>query len=185
MEIKTLELKISQIKPNPENPRVIKDHKFKQLVKSVTDFPEMLSIRDVVIDENNMILGGNMRYRACRTLGWTKVPVMVVTLPEEKRKELIIKDNISYGEWDDDVIEQSWDTDLFNKWIGRETFDYSALDYADLTQDMEDMSNGVKKAIQIDFGARFIEAKELEKEARTRGLNIGNIFLQALKNFGK
>lgn len=183
--MKTVLIDIENLVLDNTNPRVIDTFKFQSLVQSIRDFPEMMNVRPIVVDENNIILCGNMRYRACRSLGWPKVPVMVVTLPEEKRKELIIKDNISYGEWDDDVIEQSWDADLFNKWIGRETFDYSALDYADLTQDMEDMSNGVKKAIQIDFGARFIEAKELEKEARTRGLNIGNIFLQALKNFGK
>lgn len=173
---------IDELQLDVSNPRIIDTYKFQTLVTSIREFPSMLNVRPIVVDADNIILCGNMRYRACMELGWKEVPVMVVDLPEDKRRELIIKDNISYGEWDDDAIEQDWNADLFNKWIGKETFDYSTLDYADLSGDMDAMSNGVKKAIQIEFGARFIEAKELEKEARIRGLNIGRILLQAFKD---
>jgi hypothetical protein len=175
------EYEISEFKLDVANPRIIDTYKYQTLLTSIRDFPEMMNVRPLVVDTEMNILCGNMRYRACRELGWEQVPAIMVDLPEDKRRELIIKDNISYGEWDDDAIEQDWDTDLFNKWIGKETFDYSALDYADLSGDMDAMSSGVKKAIQIEFGLRYIEAKELEKEARIRGIYIGGVFLEALK----
>lgn len=163
------------------NPRIIDTFKFQTLVNSIREFPEMMNIRPLVVDENMYILCGNMRYRACRDLGWDSIPAIMVDLPEDKKQELLIKDNISYGEWDDDAIEQDWNVDLFNKWMGRETFDYSALDYTDLTGDMDAMSAGVKKAIQIEFGSRIVEAKALEREARIKGIYIGGLFIEALK----
>jgi DNA modification methylase len=108
---------ISQIKPNPNNPRLIKDNKFKQLVKSIQDFPQMLELRPIVIDENNMVLGGNMRLKACIEAGLTDVPVIHANnLSEEKKKEFIVKDNVGYGEWDWDDLANNWDAQELTDW---------------------------------------------------------------------
>jgi hypothetical protein len=108
---------INEIKPNPNNPRIIKDIKFKQLVKSIQDFPQMLELRPIVIDENNMVLGGNMRLKACIEAGLTDVPVIHANnLSEEKKKEFIIKDNVSFGSHDWSELANNWDVDLIQEW---------------------------------------------------------------------
>jgi DNA modification methylase len=109
-------MKIKDIIPNPNNPRIIKDDKFAKLVQSIKDFPEMLELRPIVIDEDNMVLGGNMRLKACIEAGLTDVPVKVATLTEEQKKEFIIKDNVSGGEWDWDALANEWDIELLNEW---------------------------------------------------------------------
>ena len=110
-------MKITDIKPNPENPRIIKDHKFKQLVESIKSFPQMLELRPIVIDENNIVLGGNMRLKACTEAGLTDVPVIYAkNLTEEQKKEFIIKDNVGYGEWDWDDLANNWDEQLLTEW---------------------------------------------------------------------
>jgi hypothetical protein len=114
--------KISDIKPNAENPRVIKDDKFKKLVKSIQDFPEMLSVRPIVVNESWTVLGGNMRLRACIEAGLKEVPIIEVTsfTPEQER-EFVIKDNSSFGEWDWDVLANEWDALPLEDW-GLQTF---------------------------------------------------------------
>lgn len=108
---------INEIKSNPNNPRIIKDHKFKQLVKSIQDFPQMLELRPIVIDENNMVLGGNMRLKACLEAGLTDVPVIHANnLSEDKKKEFIVKDNVGYGEWDWDDLANNWDALELTEW---------------------------------------------------------------------
>jgi DNA modification methylase len=108
---------ITEIKSNPNNPRIIKDNKFKQLVKSIQDFPQMLELRPIVIDENNMVLGGNMRLKACLEAGLTDVPVIHANnLSEEKKKEFIVKDNVGYGEWDWDDLANNWDALELTEW---------------------------------------------------------------------
>jgi hypothetical protein len=110
-------MKINEIKPNPNNPRIIKDIKFKQLVKSIQDFPQMLELRPIVIDENNMVLGGNMRLKACIEAGLTDVPVIHANnLTEEKKREFIIKDNVSFGSHDWSELANNWDVDLIQEW---------------------------------------------------------------------
>jgi ParB-like chromosome segregation protein Spo0J len=108
---------ITEIKSNPNNPRLIKDHKFKQLVKSIQDFPQMLELRPIVIDENNMVLGGNMRLKACLEAGLTDVPVIHANnLTEVQKKEFIIKDNISFGEHDWDALANEWNIIELDEW---------------------------------------------------------------------
>lgn len=112
-----VQMNIKEIKPNPNNPRLIKDHKFKQLVKSIQDFPQMLELRPIVIDENNMVLGGNMRLKACIEAGMNDVPVIHANnLSEEKKKEFIVKDNVGYGEWDWDDLANNWDAQELTDW---------------------------------------------------------------------
>lgn len=108
---------ITQIKPNPENPRIIKDHKFKQLVESIKSFPQMLELRPIVIDENNVVLGGNMRLKACIEAGLTDVPVKIAHgLTQDQKKEFIIKDNVSFGEHDWDLLANEWDIQSLDDW---------------------------------------------------------------------
>jgi len=110
-------MNINEIKPNPNNPRIIKDDKFKKLVKSIQDFPQMLELRPIVIDENNIVLGGNMRLKACIEAGLTDVPVkQAKDLTEEQKKEFIVKDNVGYGEWDWDDLANNWDEQLLTEW---------------------------------------------------------------------
>jgi ParB-like chromosome segregation protein Spo0J len=108
---------INEIKPNPNNPRIIKDIKFKQLVKSIQDFPQMLELRPIVIDENNMVLGGNMRLKACIEAGMTDVPVIHANnLTEEQKKQFIVRDNVSTGEWDFDLLANEWSIQDLDNW---------------------------------------------------------------------
>ena len=112
MELK----KITDIKLNPNNPRLIKDDKFKKLVQSIKDFPEMLDIRPIVVNKDMIILGGNMRFRACKEAGIKEIPVIVTDLSEEKQREFLIKDNTSGGEWDWDMIANEWDSEELEAW---------------------------------------------------------------------
>lgn len=109
-------LPIDQIKTNPKNPRLIKNEQYKKLVQSLKDFPEMAEVREVVVNKEHMILGGNMRFKAMQEAGWSEVPVRVVDWPEDKQREFIIKDNISGGEWDWDILANDWDNDLLADW---------------------------------------------------------------------
>lgn len=112
MELK----KITEIKLNPNNPRLIKDDKFKKLVQSIKDFPEMLDIRPIVVNKDMIILGGNMRFRACKEAGIKEIPVIITDLSEEKQREFLIKDNTSGGEWDWDMLANEWDTEELEAW---------------------------------------------------------------------
>lgn len=107
---------INLIKPNPNNPRTIKDDKFKKLVQSVKDFPDMLEKRPIVVNKDMVVLGGNMRLKACIEAGMEDVPVIVADWSEEQQREFIIKDNVSGGEWDWDIIANEWDVDQLNEW---------------------------------------------------------------------
>tara|TARA_R110001606_G_scaffold136380_1_gene273884 strand:+ start:447 stop:1046 length:600 start_codon:yes stop_codon:yes gene_type:complete len=110
--MKTEKVSISQVKTNPNNPRLIKDNKFKKLVTSIKEFPEMLEIRPIVVDKDNIVLGGNMRLRACKEAGLKEVHIVKADqLTEEQQREFIIKDNVGFGEWDWDDIANGWDVD--------------------------------------------------------------------------
>lgn len=111
-----MKLKASEIKPNPNNPRIIKDEKFKKLVQSIQDFPEMADVREVVVNKDHMILGGNMRFKAMVAAGWKEIPVRVVDWSEDKQREFVIKDNISGGEWDWDTLANEWDIEQLAAW---------------------------------------------------------------------
>ena len=105
-------VKIAEIKSNPNNPRLVKDDKFKKLVKSIQEFPEMLDIRPIVVNDDMVVLGGNMRLKACRAAGIKEVAIIKASeLTEEKQREFIIKDNVGYGEWDWDMIANDWDAE--------------------------------------------------------------------------
>jgi site-specific DNA-methyltransferase (adenine-specific) len=109
--------KISEIKLNPNNPRLIKDDKFEKLVKSIKEFPEMLDIRPIVVNSDMVILGGNMRFKACKEAGLKEIPVIVAdNLTEEQQREFLIKDNTSGGEWDFEMLANEWNVDQLEEW---------------------------------------------------------------------
>jgi len=112
-----MKVAISKIKSNPDNPRIIKDDKFKQLVKSIKDFPQMLELRPIVVDSDMVVLGGNMRLKACLEAGLKEVDILIADqLTEDQKKEFIIKDNVGFGEWDWDILANEWDNELLNEW---------------------------------------------------------------------
>jgi DNA modification methylase len=115
MSIKIVDIKT--VKPNPSNPRHIKDYKFTQLVKSIRHFPEMLQLRPIVVDADNIVLGGNMRLKACIEAGLKEVPIIVASeLTEEQQKEFIIKDNVGFGEWDWEQLANEWEIEQLSDW---------------------------------------------------------------------
>ena len=180
-------VKLSEVKINPNNPRLIKDEKFLKLVQSIKDFPEMLDIRPIVVNQDMIILGGNMRYKACKEAGLKEVPIIVTDLTEEQQREFLIKDNTSGGEWDFEMLTNEWDVEQLEDWgLDVPTFatdvDYSILDDDDVSEQLEDMTNGVKKAIQIEFEAEhYEEAQELVKFFRDKKVYVGALLVEKLK----
>jgi len=108
---------ISEIKPNPNNPRVIKDDKFEKLVRSIKEFPKMLEIRPIVVNDDMIVLGGNMRLKACKAAGLKEVSIIKASeLTEDEQRQFIIKDNVSGGEWDWDMLANEWDEGQLQEW---------------------------------------------------------------------
>lgn len=127
-------MKLSEIKPNPNNPRVLRDERFAKLKQSIQEFPKMMSLRPMVVDSEGFILGGNMRYRALQDLGFKEIPDEWVKraeeLTEEEKRRFIIADNVGFGDWDWDVLGSEWETDNLNEWglYAPAGFDSSAID---------------------------------------------------------
>ena len=181
-------VKISEVKLNPNNPRLIKDDNFKKLVKSIEEFPEMLDIRPIVVNADMVILGGNMRFKACKEAGLKEIPIIIAdNLTEEQQREFLIKDNTSGGEWDFEILANVWDVEQLSDWgLDVPTFDtdvdYSILDDDDVSEQLDDMTNGVKKAIQIEFDAEhYDEAQQLVKFFRDKKVYVGALLVEKLK----
>jgi len=114
-------VKISEVKPNPKNPRIIKDGKFNKLVKSIQEFPDMLNKRPLIVftdvDGKYVVLGGNMRLKACKEIGLKEIPIIVADeWTEEQKNEFLIKDNVGFGEWDWDILANEWDVEKLDDW---------------------------------------------------------------------
>jgi DNA modification methylase len=108
---------INKVRTNPNNPRIIKDDKFQKLVKSIQEFPQMLEIRPIVVNEEMIVLGGNMRLKACQEAGIKEIPIIKASnLTEEQQKEFIIKDNVGFGEWDWNDLANNWDANELSEW---------------------------------------------------------------------
>jgi len=115
--MKITKVAINEVKVNPNNPRLIKDDKFKKLVQSVKDFPEMLDIRPIVVNADMVVLGGNMRLKACKEAGLKEVPIIMADkLTEDQQREFLIKDNVSGGEWDWDILANEWEVEQLDEW---------------------------------------------------------------------
>jgi ParB-like chromosome segregation protein Spo0J len=139
-------VKINEIKLNPNNPRIIKDDKFKKLVQSIKDFPEMLDIRPIVVNKDMIILGGNMRYKACKEAGLKEIPVIITDLTEAQQREFLIKDNTSGGEWDWEILNNEWNTEQLQEW---------GLDLPDFKinndEDLKDLSSTINNLYRIEI----------------------------------
>jgi DNA modification methylase len=124
--MKTEQVNISEVKPNPNNPRIIKDDKFAKLVQSIKDFPKMLEIRPIVVNSDMIVLGGNMRLKACKEAGLKKVHIIKADdLTEEQQREFIVKDNVSGGEWNWEQLANEWDVEQLDAW-GLDVPDFTA-----------------------------------------------------------
>ena len=148
--MKTEIVKISQIKPNPQNPRIIKDNKYKKLVQSIKDFPEMLNIRPIVVNHHNIVLGGNMRLKACKEAGLKEVPIIKTKFTAKKQREFTIKDNSNFGEWDWDMLANEWDLEQLEDW-GMDVIkhDWDDLDYIDEEINKPELKSNNKLVISI------------------------------------
>jgi hypothetical protein len=185
MSVQTV--KISEVKSNPNNPRLIKNDKFEKLVQSLKDFPEMAKVRPIVVNQDFVVLGGNQRLRAMKEAGWKEAPIEVVDWSEQQQKEFILKDNVGFGEWQWDMLANEWEAENLNDWgldvpMFAPPIDYSILDDEDVSGQLEDMTNGVKKAIQIEFESEhYEEAYGLVKFWRDRNAYVGGMIMEFLK----
>lgn len=122
-------MKVTDIKSNPNNPRIIKDEKFEKLKKSIKEFPKMMELRPMIINQDNIVLGGNMRLKALKELGYTDVPDEWVKraedLTDEEARRFIIADNVGFGEHDWDILANEWDVNELSDW-GLEGFPFNA-----------------------------------------------------------
>jgi ParB-like chromosome segregation protein Spo0J len=147
-------VKTKDIIPNTENPRIIKDDKFKKLVQSIKDFPEMLEIRPIVVNNEMMILGGNMRLKAIQEIGLKEVPIIKAeNLTEQQQREFLIKDNVGFGEWDWDALANDWNPEELNQW---------GLDVPLLLDGVEpdDISDKIKESFRIEILCKDEESQE-------------------------
>jgi hypothetical protein len=144
-------VKINAIKTNPKNPRLIKDDKFKKLVKSIQEFPQMLELRPIVVDENNIILGGNMRYKACIEAGLKEIYILKAEdLTEQQKDEFIVKDNVGFGEWDWDILANEWDNLSLNEW-GLDVWTNSNIDLNNFFEEDNNQEKKEKFQIILDY----------------------------------
>jgi hypothetical protein len=186
-------IKLTTIKSNPNNPRVIRDEKFKKLVKSIEEFPKMMALRPMVVNEDMVVLGGNMRLKALKELGYKEVPNDWVKsakdLTEDEIRRFIIADNVGFGEHDWEMLANEWNVEELTDWgldipnFNTADIDYSILDDENIDNHLDDMADGVKKAIQIEFEAEhYEEASELVKFWREQKLYIGGFLMEKLKD---
>jgi hypothetical protein len=148
------QVKINTIKPNKDNPRLIKNDKFKKLVNSIQEFPEMLNLRPIVVDENMIVLGGNMRLKASKDAGLKEVWIEVAEgLSDKQKKEFIVKDNIGFGEWEWDILANEWDSVQLAEW---------GLDVWQNDDDVEDIEEILDFNEDVNFVIKCSNLKELE-----------------------
>lgn len=180
---------IEKVKLSPYNPRVIKNNKFTKLMKSLMEFPEMLQLRPIVVDEDMIVLGGNMRLRACMELGLKEVPIVVAEgLNEEQKKEFVIKDNAAFGEWDWDLLANEWEIQDLSDWgidIPASYFDSDIepeFDAQQLDKDLDIYINNKIKQIVLYFDNdqyKYVLAK-LEEIMEERGFDSNTDTIVAL-----
>jgi ParB-like chromosome segregation protein Spo0J len=168
-------MKLKDIKPNPNNPRVLRDDKFQKLKQSITEFPKMLSLRPMVIDENNVVLGGNMRLRALQELGFNDIDEAWVKrssdLTEEEKKRFIIADNVAFGEWDWDTLANDWEVVDLEAWgLDIPQFDERGeIDYSDKNKevDIEDLEGLMTINLKYTEEDYWKVKEQLSKVAQT------------------
>jgi DNA modification methylase len=147
-------VKINEVKPNPKNPRLIKDEKFKKLVKSIQEFPDMLNKRPLIVftdvDSKYVVLGGNMRLKACKEVGIKEIPVIVADeWTEEQKAEFLIKDNVGFGEWDWDGLANEWDVEKLQDWGLDLPVDLSVVEELEAEEDDYEIPNEINTDIVL------------------------------------
>ena len=141
---------INTVKANPNNPRIIKDDKFAKLVKSINEFPQMLKLRPIVVNDDMVVLGGNMRLKACKEAGLKEIPIIKASeLTEQQQKEFIVKDNVGYGEWDWNDLANNWDSEQLIDW----GLDIPGFKIEE-EKEMEDLSDKLKSEFKIEIICR-------------------------------
>jgi ParB-like chromosome segregation protein Spo0J len=148
-------VKISEVKPNPKNPRIIKDGKFQKLVKSIQEFPDMLNKRPLIVftdvDNKYVVLGGNMRLKACKEIGLKEIPIIVADeWTEEQKNEFLIKDNVGFGEWDWDSLANEWDSEKLDDW-GLDIPNFNNVDYSEKNEEIDIDSLDETMTIKLNF----------------------------------
>lgn len=172
----TTKLHISKVKLNKSNPRLIKDDKFTKLVASIKEFPEMLEVRPIVINTENVVLGGNMRFRAAKEAGYTEVPVQVVDWPEDKQRQFIIKDNLAGGEWDWDILANEWDTDILTDW-GLDLPAYHSLNSEDM-DNLPDFDNVLSTGAEFQIIITFQDNEVLKDFLKDKKIALDNNYVK-------
>jgi len=172
-------INLTSIRSNKDNPRFIRDEKFKKLVDSIKSFPQMLELRPIIVNEHNVILGGNMRYKACVEAGLKQIHIIQAKdLSEEQQREFIIKDNVGYGEWDYDILANEWDVELLGDW-GLELWDASKdIDLEDFFEEGQEESKPELKKIVLEFTEE--EYEQVKKKIDEDGRPAETIFRTAL-----
>jgi hypothetical protein len=178
-------VKISEVKPNPKNPRIIKDGKFQKLVKSIQEFPDMLNKRPLIVftdvDNKYVVLGGNMRLKACKEIGLKEIPIIVADeWTEEQKNEFLIKDNVGFGEWDWDTLANEWDVEIMNDW-GLEIPNFDSFNDSDELLDINDIDFVEEFSESVNFIIKcenLEQMEELKTKLNTDAQKIGyNDFL--------
>ena len=166
MKIETV--KISAVKSNPNNPRIIKDDKFKKLVTSIKEFPQMLNIRPIVVNDEMIVLGGNMRLKACIEAGLKEVAIIKASdLTPEQQNEFTIKDNVGFGEWDWSELANSWDDEKLVEWgLDLPIFDTSINDI----KEVDEFNESVNFTIKCDS---LEQLEQLQTKLNTSSQKIG------------
>ncbi len=142
------QVNISQVKTNPNNPRIIKNDKFQKLVKSIQEFPEMLKLRPIVVDEDMMVLGGNMRLKASKDAGLKQVWIEIAEgLTEAQKKEFIVKDNVGFGEWEWDMLANEWDSVQLAEW----GLDVWQNEDDEQNNDVNDISDNIAEEYRVEI----------------------------------
>lgn len=184
MKVKNTKLAVSKIRPNPDNPRTITEEKFDALVRSIKDAPWMLPIRSLVIDEDNVVLGGNMRLKALQEAGIKEVDVVKVEgLTEIQKREFVVKDNLPFGMWDWDTLANEWDSELLNAW-GMDIWQESNLEGL---FDVEEVDEPLKSfKLTLDYNeADWSEIEAILKAQKGSREEIVMQALRGLQNAGK
>lgn len=168
-------ISIQKLKENPNNPRKINDSKLDLLVKSIKDFPEMLEKRPLVIDDNYMVLGGNMRLKALKKAGIKKVPVIIASgWSEEQKRQFLIKDNVSFGTWDYGILSNDFEMGELEDW-GMDIPDFSKESeegIIQLSEEKEELKPYKKVHVLISFSPEILGviADHLQKIRNTEGV---------------
>jgi ParB-like chromosome segregation protein Spo0J len=166
--------KLTDIKSNPNNPRIIRDDKFKKLVESIKEFPQMLSLRPIVVNDDMIVLGGNMRLKACKEAGLKEVPIIKASdLNEDQQKAFIIKDNVGYGEWDWDMLANEWDAEELIQW-GLDIPSFDNGDYSEKNKEIniDDIEDSMVINLKYTEEEYLIVKEALSKIASTPEMAI-------------